>query len=349
MYIRNKSFILFDDAKIFDVISNLNETGYLICLISDSANRLLGTITDGDIRRGLLAGNTLDDLAIEIIISNPVVSYADSSDEHNNNLITQHQVKQIPIVDSKNIIQALYILDENEHVVSKKNTILIMAGGFGKRMMPLTNDIPKPMLEISGKPILEHIICNARSQGFSSFCISVHYLAEKIINYFEDGSKWDVTIEYINEELPLGTAGCMSLFKNKPSDPFIVTNGDLYSDINFSAILDFHKLNNADATMGVKEQKLRNPFGIIETQGLEIIKIEEKPIHISFVNSGIYVVNPNVLNFLESNKFKDMPDFFSDLQKKEKKIIAFPIHESWEDVGKPVDLNKANTDHYEQK
>ena len=136
----------------------------------------------------------------------------------------------------------------------------------------------------------------------------------------------------------------MTLFKQKPLTPFIVTNGDLYSDINFSAILDFHNNNSADATMGVKEQKLRNPFGVVETEGLEITKIEEKPIHISYINSGIYVVNPNVLDILQVNQYKDMPDFFLDLRNNMKKIIAFPIHESWEDVGKPIDLNKINKD-----
>ena len=169
-------------------------------------------------------------------------------------------------------------------------------------------------------------------------------LGDKIKDYFGNGSRWGVEILYIHEENPLGTAGCMTLFKEKPINPFIVINGDLYSDINFSAILDFHNNNKADATMAVKEQKLRNPFGVIETEGLEITKIEEKPIHISYINSGIYVVNPDILNILQVNQFKDMPDFFTDLRNKMKKIIAFPIHESWEDVGKPVDLNKINQD-----
>ncbi len=344
MYIKDKSFILNEKSKIFDVIENLNNTGYLITLIADSSNKLLGTITDGDIRRGLLAGKTVDDLATDIIISNPVVSYVDSSDDYNKNLIMQHQVKQIPIIDNQSNIHSLFIWEEHDYVEKRDNSILIMAGGFGKRMMPLTNDIPKPMLEISGKPILEHIICNARSQGFHSFFISVHYLADKIMEYFGDGSKWDVEILYIHEEIPLGTAGCMTLFKQKPVTPFIVTNGDLYSDINFSAILDFHNNNSADATMGVKEQKLRNPFGVVETEGLEITKIEEKPIHLSYINSGIYVVNPDVLNILQVNQYKDMPDFFLDLRNNMKKIIAFPIHESWEDLGRPIDLNKINKD-----
>jgi len=344
MHIKDKSFILTEDSKIIDVIANLNKTGYLICLIADVNNKLLGTITDGDIRRGLLAGKTLDDLATDIIVTNPVISYVDSSDEYNKSLIYKYRVKQIPIVDSENIIQSLYIWDRNDSIEQIENIMLIMAGGFGKRMMPLTNDLPKPMLKISGKPILEHIICNARSQGFYSFYISVHYLAEKITTYFGDGSKWGIKIQYIHENLPLGTAGCMTLFDKRPSRPFVVINGDLISNINFAAILNFHILNKADATMAVKEQKLRNPFGVIKTEGLEITQIEEKPIQISFVNSGIYILNPEMLSSLEANQYKDMPDFFLDLINNKKKAIAFPLHESWQDIGKPIDLNKINDD-----
>jgi dTDP-glucose pyrophosphorylase len=345
MYVNDRSFMLQDDAKILDVIANLNESGYLICILTDSSNKLLGTITDGDIRRGLLAGKSVTDLAITIIISNPVTSQLGASDEHNKNLIKQHQVKQIPIVDDQNHIHALYIWDEDDQVEVRDNPILIMAGGFGKRMMPLTNDIPKPMLKISGKPILENIICSARAQGFRSFFVSLHYLGDQIIDYFGDGSNWDVEINYIKEDKPLGTAGCMTLFNERPKLPFIVTNGDLYSDINFSAILDFHISNNADATMAIKQQKLRNPFGVVKTDGLQITAIEEKPINISYINSGIYIISPKTLDTLEINQYCDMPNFFLDLRDRDKKIIAFPIHESWEDIGNPIDLNKLNQEH----
>lgn len=342
MYIKNKSFILQENSSILEVVSNLSKTGYLICLIADKSNKLLGTITDGDIRRGLLAGKTLEDFALDIMTSNPVISSIDCPENINLELCKKHNISQIPIVDSQNYIQALYLAKGHDDVKNRTNTVLIMAGGFGKRMMPLTNDLPKPMLEIAGKPILEHIICNARSQGFSSFCISVHYLADKIKDYFKDGAKWGIEIEYIHEDNPLGTAGCISLFKNKPIEPFIVTNGDLISNISFSAILDFHNKNHADATMAVKNQKLRNPFGVIETKGIEILSIKEKPIYNSYVNSGIYVLNPGTVENLNINEYKDMPDFFLELRKNKYKIIAFPIHESWKDLGEPIDLNKIN-------
>ncbi|MDA9274295.1 nucleotidyltransferase family protein [Gammaproteobacteria bacterium] len=342
MYIENRSFILKEDSTIIDVISNLNDTGYLICVITGQSDELLGTITDGDIRRGLLDGKTLADSATQIMVDHPIFAYVDSTAEQNKNLITQHKIKQLPIVDQQNRIQALYIPEGDAHVVKKNNPILIMAGGFGKRMLPLTADVPKPMLEISGKPILEHIICNARSQGFYSFFISIHYLGEKIIDYFGDGSKWDVQIEYLKEDQPLGTAGCLTLFDSRPDIPFIVTNGDLFSDINFSSILNFHDSNNAAATMAVKRQQLQNPFGVVTTEGAEIVNIEEKPINTSYVNSGVYVLDPNNLNLLPQNSYFDMPDFFMLLKNNSKKIVAFPIHESWEDVGRPLDLQKVN-------
>lgn len=344
MYIKNQSFILNNKSKIFEVISNLNESGYFITLIVDSSNKLLGTITDGDIRRGLLTGKTVDDLAIDIMVPNPVISYIDSSDDYNKKLMKQHQVKQIPIIDNQNKIHSLFILDEDDSVEKQENSVLIMAGGFGKRMNPLTNNVPKPMLEISGKPILEHIIANAKNQGFYNFYISIHYLGEKIKNYFLDGSKWGVNITYIEESKPLGTAGCLTLFEEKPQLPFIVINGDLYSEINYKSILSFHNSNNADATMCVKLQRFQNPFGVINMDGIEINHIEEKPIQSSYINSGIYVIEPNQLSYLEKNQYMQMTDFFMLLKNNSRKIVAFPLHEGWQDLGNPSDLQKINSD-----
>lgn len=342
MYIEDRSFILKDDASILEAVTSLNNTGHLICIVVDNTNVLRGTITDGDIRRGLLAGKAMSDLAIEVMITHPIFSYVDCTLEQNKSLSIQHQVKQIPIVNKKKCVQSLYIRERNTKPIRKENPMLIMAGGFGKRMLPLTTDVPKPMLEISGKPILEHILCNARSQGFYSFFISVHYLADQIKDYFGDGSKLNIEIEYLEEDHPLGTAGCLSLFKSQPSLPFIVTNGDIYSDINFLSILNFHTSNNAAATMAVKRQLLQNPFGVVQTRGVEIVAIEEKPINTSYVNSGIYVLDPSNLNLLERNSFCDMPNFFMLLKDNSKKIVAFPIHESWADVGRPIDLYKVN-------
>ena len=344
MYIKNQSFILQENSSILEVVSNLSKTGYLICCIVDKSNKLLGSITDGDIRRGLLAGKTMEDSALDIITSNPVTSFIDFSENHNIELCKKHNINQIPIVASQNIIQALYLRREYAYVEKKPNTILIMAGGFGKRMMPLTEDLPKPMLEISGKPILEHIICNARSQGFSSFCISVHYLPDKIKNYFLDGSKWGVNITYVEESKPLGTAGCLTLFEEKPQLPFIVINGDLYSEINYRSILSFHNSNNADATMCVKLQAFQNPFGVISMDGIEIQNVEEKPIQSSYINSGIYVIEPSQLSYLEKNQYTQMTDFFMLLKNKSRKIVAFPLHEGWQDLGNPTDLKKMNSD-----
>ena len=342
MYIEDKSFVLKDDATILDVISNLNDTGYLICIIVDQTDVLLGTITDGDIRRGILAGKTTANLATEIMVKDPVFSSMNSTLEQHKTLSAQHQVKQIPIIDKERRILSLYINEKNDQVVTKDNPVLIMAGGFGKRMMPLTSSTPKPMLTVSGKPILEHILCNARSQGFHSFYISVHYLADQIIEYFGDGSKWNINIKYLEEDQPLGTAGCLTLFDPKPSIPFIVTNGDLYSDINFSAILNFHTSNNAAATMAVKRQLLQNPFGVVQTNGSEIVAIEEKPVNTSYVNSGVYIIDPSNLALIGKNSVCDMPNFFMLLKDNGKKIVAFPLHESWSDLGAPLDLHKIN-------
>ncbi len=335
-------FYLRESSTVFDVIDNINANELQVCFIVDVNKHLLGSITDGDIRRGLISGHTLESKASSIMNRTPVSISVNKPIYEAKLLMQKSEVKHLPAVDSNNVLCGVHIWDEVNVVKEIENTMLIMAGGFGKRMLPLTEKKPKPMLEVSGKPILEHIILNAKSQGFKNFILSVYYLSESIIDYFGDGSSLNVNIDYIKEDEPLGTAGALSLINLSSDLSFVVTNGDIITDVNYVSLLDFHDLNNSDATMAIKKYELQNPFGVVKTNGLEIDAFEEKPIQVSYVNAGIYAIKPKNLKYLKKNKYCDMPNFFMSLKEKNCLITAYPIHETWSDLGKPKDLSKAN-------
>ncbi|MDA9344666.1 nucleotidyltransferase family protein [Gammaproteobacteria bacterium] len=340
--ITGKNFYLKATNSVLDVINNIEESEYQICFILDGNDLLIGSITDGDIRRGLIEGYSIDSHASHIMNSNPISILNSQSESEAKKIMTANQIKHLPVVNKDNKLVGIHLKDQILNLAPKENSILIMAGGFGKRMMPLTENLPKPMLQVSGKPILEHIILNAKTQGFKNFIISIHYLGDLIIDHFGDGSNFDISIKYIHEKEPLGTAGALSILDPQPNLPFIVTNGDVMTDVNYSNLLHFHESNNSEATMAIKKYELQNPYGVVNTKGLEIISFEEKPIQISYVNAGIYAINPSTLKYLKSNERCDMPDFFERIKRKKHLISAYPIHETWADVGRPIDLSQAN-------
>jgi len=340
--ITGKNFYLHSSSSILEVINNINDSQYQICFIVDNNNHLIGSITDGDIRRGLINGFTTESKAEEVMQKSPISIGDNKGEIEARKLMESNEIKQLPVVNIDNCLVGLFLWDDVTKIPQRENTILIMAGGFGKRMMPLTENLPKPMLSVGGKPILERIIINARDQGFRQFSISLFYLGEMIEEYFGDGSKLDVSIEYIKETEPLGTAGSLSLLKPKSKAPFIVTNGDLLTEVNYANLLDFHSSNRSDATMAIKKYELQNPYGVVNTNGFEISSFEEKPIQISYVNAGIYVINPETLKFINKKKFCDMPNFFMKLKNQNLLINAYPIHETWSDLGSPDDISDAN-------
>jgi NDP-sugar pyrophosphorylase family protein len=220
------------------------------------------------------------------------------------------------------------------------NDFIIIAGGFGKRLYPITKNIPKPMVRIKNKPILEHIIINAKNEGFYKFTIIVHHLKDKIINYFKDGSKFGVNIEYIVEKKPLGTAGGLSLLKKKISKNIIITNADMLSNLNFKDLLNYHKSNKSDATVGIKVMSTKENYGLVDLKGINIVKFKEKPTLHRFINCGVYVLNTQSLKKLTMNKQIDMITFLQNLKNDKKKIIAFPVYEGWLDLGNRKNLKK---------
>jgi dTDP-glucose pyrophosphorylase len=334
--------VLLAGATVSEAIRNLNEVGIKIVLVSDRVGSLVGTITDGDIRRGLMRGVSMEDSVQCILNQKPLIVSPCMSQEQVKQLMWVNKVQQIPIVDAERQIVGLHLWDEVAAPNKRHNLMVIMAGGMGKRLYPHTKNCPKPLLQVGDRPVLEHIIIRAKSEGFTNFVLSIGYLGHMIEDYFKDGSKLDIRIEYVRESTPLGTAGALSLLNPIPAAPFIVTNGDVITNIRYAELLDFHVTHSADATMAVRLHEWQNPFGVVETDGINIIRFDEKPVIRSHINAGIYTLNPSALNNLIINEYCDMPNLFERLHASQKKTIAYPMHETWIDIGRPDDLALAN-------
>ena len=335
-----KKTLLLENSTIRKVIKNLEKSALQIVLVIDKKKNLVGTITDGDIRRGLLNGLNINSSIKKLINKKPLIGSNSMSANTLNQIMQTNKINQLPIIDKSKKIVGLYFWDAIKYSITQKSQVIIMAGGKGKRMMPHTKTCPKPLLPVGGKPILEHILLKARSEGFNNFIISINYLGEMIEDYFGNGSKWGVKIKYLKENMPLGTIGALSLIKNQPNFPFIVCNGDIISDIKYTELLDFHIKNKAFGTVAVKPYEIKNPYGVVKIDGNQIVDIEEKPIVKSHVNTGVYVFSPKIINEIKKNKYLDMNILIQKLLGKMKKIIAYPAYEPWLDIGKPKDLKK---------
>ena len=302
-----------------------------------------GTVSDGDIRRGLLRGIGLESRLSEIIQRSPIVATPEMSKEIVKQLMLTNRIQQIPIVDSSNKLQGLHEWDDLESEPERENLFVVMAGGEGKRLLPHTLNTPKPMVLIQGKPMLEHILERAKANGFRNFVLIVHHLSQVIEDYFGDGSNWEIRIRYIKEEKPLGTAGGLAQLSGLGKDPIVVTNGDVLSGLNYSDILQFHTDNGASGTMAVRQHEIAHPFGVVTLDGLRIVSIEEKPVQRNYINAGVYVISSEAIHSLVEGAFMNMTDFFATLQARSELVCAYPIHESWIDVGRPEDLREVAT------
>jgi dTDP-glucose pyrophosphorylase len=337
-----KDSVLTLSATIRGAIENLDRTGNKIIMVVDADGRFVGTVSDGDIRRSLLKGYGLNSIIEAVVHRNPLAVTSDIPRSQIMQLMTLNKLPQIPIVNKDQFVIGLYVLEDLVSPARRANPMIIMAGGVGKRLLPHTQNCPKPLLNLNGKPMLEHIIDRAKLEGFDNFIISLGYLGKMIKDYFNDGEKLGIKIRYVQEDSPLGTAGALSLIRDELSEmPFIVTNGDVMTHIRYGELLDFHINQQADATMAVRLHEWQNPFGVVTTSGIDIVSFEEKPIVQSNVNAGIYAIAPESLEFLSYGNPLDMPDFFELLNSKSKRVVAYAIHEHWQDVGRPEDLTAA--------
>jgi NDP-sugar pyrophosphorylase family protein len=255
-------------------------------------------------------------------------------------LMAANEIQQIPVVDARRRVIGLHIWDRLNRANPRPNVVVIMAGGEGRRLRPITNNRPKPMVEVGGKPLLEHIILKARQEGFHRFVIAVRHLGEMIERHFGNGKSLGVDINYCREKKPLGTAGALRLLSPTPH-PILVTNGDVLADFSYLSLLDFHIRHRAAATMAVRSQEWVNPFGVVETKGLEIVGFKEKPVVRSHINAGVYVLDPAVRRLIPRGRVSVMPEIFSVAKARGMAVLAYPLHEPWLDVGSPEDLAKA--------
>lgn len=311
-------------------------------MVVSSDGLLIGIVTDGDIRRGLLRGLDLKSSIDAITFRDPLVVPPQLERDMVLQLMQANRIHQLPVVDEHRHVVGLHLWDELLAPVPRSNLMIIMAGGQGTRLRPQTENCPKPMLPVGGKPILEHILERARGNGFHRFVLAIHYLGEMIEDHFGDGSRWHVEIEYLKEPSPLGTVGAISLLTQRPDAPFVVSNGDVLTDIRYDELLEFHTRNSATATMAVRLHEWQHPFGVVRTNGVDIIGFEEKPIARTHINAGIYVLDPDALDALEAGEHCNMPTLFSRLQDQSKRTIVYPMHEPWLDVGRPADLARAH-------
>lgn len=331
------------DISLQRAIRNLDETGLQIVVVISPDGTLVGTLTDGDIRRGLLRGLDLNSPIDSIISREPLVVPPQLGRETVLQLMQVNKIRQLPVIDDSRRVVGLHLWDELMIPGERPNLMVIMAGGKGTRLRPHTKNCPKPLLPVAGKPMLEHIIERARAEGFHHFVLAVHYLGYLIEDYFGDGTRWQVKIDYLREESPLGTAGALGLLAPRPGDPFVVSNGDVLTDIRYGDLLDFHRRHGAAATMAVRQHEWQHPFGVVRTKGVDIISFEEKPIARTHINAGIYVLEPDTLDILGSGAYCDMPTLFTRLQERASRTIVYPMHEPWLDVGRDDDLRKAES------
>lgn len=332
------------ESSLRDTIQAMDASGLQAAIVLDSADRLLGVVTDGDVRRTLLAGKGLDVAVTEVMNANPKSARAPISRAEAVNQMRMLDIAHLPIVDANGRMVDLHILRDFDEDGSD-TWVVIKAGGFGKRLAPLTDKIPKPLLPVDGKPLLERIIESLVSQGLTRIFLSVNYRAEMIRAHCGDGSKWNAQISYLEEDgVPRGTAGALALLPGRPRRQLLVMNGDILTDLDYRALMNFHQKQRTVATMCVREHKTQIQYGVVQFDGPYVSSLVEKPYHSCFINAGIYVFDPNALDHVPANGYFDMPTLLNRLVESSQRLAVFPLREFWLDIGHHSDLERAHTE-----
>ncbi|VAW63374.1 Glucosamine-1-phosphate guanylyltransferase [hydrothermal vent metagenome] len=339
---------LFPHSTIREALGAIGNGAVKFAIVVDADDRLIGTLTDGDVRRAILDGKTLEDEIETIYFRKPVVVGVNHVREDVIRLCASKNIYQVPVLDSEGRVVSIDLIDELLRPSVRSNKVVLMVGGLGTRLRPLTNNTPKPMLHVGGKPILHTILDNFSSYGFVNVVMCVNYKSHIIQDYFGDGSRFGVNIEYVVEENRMGTAGALSLIERAEiNEPFFVMNGDLLTNVNFEHMLEYHQNNNSIATMCVREYDFQVPYGVVNINGGRISSLEEKPVHKFFVNAGIYMLEAECLDLVPENMFYDMPTLFEDLLKAGENPVSFPLREYWLDIGRIEEYEKANQEYYD--
>jgi len=313
-------------------------------IVVDGERKLLGVVSDGDIRRGLLSGISLECAITTVMNRNATVTTTGASRRQLVDMMESKGLLFIPLVENE-IVIGLHTLHGSLSTPKLDNPVFLMAGGFGTRLRPLTNNCPKPLLKVGDKPILEITLLNFIKAGFVNFYISTHYMPEMIQAHFGDGSKWGVNITYVYEDSPLGTGGALGLLPDDlPALPLIMINGDILTNMDFNQLLTFHNNESADATMCVREYEYQIPYGVIQSENGKVCSMEEKPTQLFHINAGVYVVNPDIIEQVKENQRIDMPTLLEQKIEMNGNVMMFPIHEYWLDIGRMEDYQRAQAD-----
>lgn len=339
-----EGILLTPERSIIEALEKLVESQQQIILVVDEERKLLGTVVDGDVRRGILKKIPMESPIAEIMKQTPSTITTKTSRTEALAIMEKRGIRHIPVLDGVGRVIGLESLSELLRRPRRDNWIVLMAGGEGNRLKPLTDDTPKPLLKVGGRPLLETIVGSFISQGFRKFFIAVNYKAEMVEDHFGDGSQLGVTIEYLREDKPLGTAGALSLLPERPSAPIVVMNGDVMTLVNIEQLLSFHEEHGATATMCVREYDFEVPYGVAELDGEILTGVSEKPVQSFFVNAGIYLLNPEALDNIPASERYDMTALYQDLISRGDPTIAFPLREYWLDVGRIADLEQAHRD-----
>lgn len=332
--------------SVLDAMKIIENSHSKIVLVIDEQGRLLGTVTDGDVRRGLIKNIMLNQEVSNIMNRKPFFAKENTSENKITSIFLNKKISQLPIVNDQHQVVGLRLSPDLASMQKKNNPVILMAGGLGTRLGELTQDCPKPMLKVGEKPILEVVLENLKEHGFWDFKIAVNYKAEIIENYFGNGDKHSIRIQYLREQKRLGTAGALSLFKPETELPVLVMNGDVLTKVDFTNFVESHEKNRSFCTMCVRKYDFQIPFGVVKVSPQQkVLKIEEKPTQTLFVNAGIYAIDPKAISYVPHDTYFDMPQLLNKvLEKHPDQTNVFPIHEYWMDVGRRDDFNQAQVD-----
>jgi dTDP-glucose pyrophosphorylase len=340
-----ESTLVGPDVALEDAISTMDESALRIALVVDGQRKLLGTLTDGDVRRALIRHLPLSTKVSEVMCASPQVGQRDWSRERNLSVMETFQLLQLPIVDDEKRVVGLETLHGLLETKRLNNAVFLMAGGFGKRLHPLTESCPKPLLKVGDKPILQQILESFISAGFHRFFISTHFLPEMVRDHFGDGKQWGVSIKYTHEETPLGTGGALGLLPHDEiNEPIMMMNGDLLTTLNYRDLLEFHNAHDGTATMCVRQYEYQVPYGVIQSEGHLIRSMDEKPVQRFFVNAGVYVLAPEIVKSVKPGTRVDLPTLLEGTIATGNRVNMFPLHEYWLDIGRPEDFERARAE-----
>lgn len=335
------------ESSIREVMVCIDGNAQGIALVVDSEHRLLGTVTDGDIRRAILANVDLD-LPVQTLLERrapaihpiPLTAQVGTPDADLLRMMSEYNLRHIPLVDEDTRVIDVALLSKLVREYELPLTAVVMAGGYGSRLRPVTGELPKPMVPIGDRPLLELILKQLRKAGIRYVNLTTHYKGDVIARHFGDGRSFGLEIRYVEEDQPLGTAGALGLLETS-NDPLLVINGDILTRVDFHAMLDFHRQHGADMTVAVHQHEIRLPYGLVEIEGTKVIGISEKPVLRHFINAGIYLLNPGMCRFIPTGHSYDMTDLISRLIAEGCRVVSFPVREYWLDIGQTGDYQKA--------